>query len=90
MSLAAEYLTQAALEQYLVYGAKGPDALREAFAWGFNSQLGGSADTDDGRVNAMFFGDGKDVIREWEEIRQRSFREVISPHYPHLLSWDPC
>lgn len=37
MHLIADYMLQACLEQYLVRGASGSDAIDEAFAWGFKS-----------------------------------------------------
>ena len=35
MELAAQFMLQACLEQYLAFGATGCDAIDEAFAWGF-------------------------------------------------------
>jgi hypothetical protein len=37
MELAAQFMLQASLEQYLVRGASGSDAIDEAFAWGYRA-----------------------------------------------------
>ena len=53
MELAGEYMLQAALEQYLVYGATGLSALIEAFAYGFNPDSSRAVIYEDG-ITAMF------------------------------------
>ena len=39
MELAAEWMLQAVLEQYRIYGAEGADVIEEAFAWGFSRAI---------------------------------------------------
>lgn len=82
MELAAEYMQQAALEQYLIYGAQGPGPLREAFAWGYDEDFQGADDSPEAMVNDMFHGDGKDVIEAWDSLRTRTFQTVVqsTPH----------
>ena len=46
MTLACEFMLQACLEQYLVFGAQGSDAVDEAFAWGYNEDVWQDVDAD--------------------------------------------
>ncbi len=75
MSLAARYMTQSALEQYLVYGEKGSEALMEAFAWGFDAELVAEEGTDEWETNAMFWDEDAE-LEGWEDIRNAHLRAV--------------
>ncbi len=75
MSLAARYMTQSVLEQYLIYGGKGTEPLLEAFAWGFNAGLVADARSVEGRTNAMFWDEDGEVVG-WEDLRNRHIRAV--------------
>jgi hypothetical protein len=69
--MAAEYMLQAALEAYLVYGEQGDGPLRECFAWGFDEK-----DEQDVLVNALFWDEEGEVMRKWTEIRREHLRAV--------------
>lgn len=75
MSLAARYMTQSVLEQYLIYGEQGSEPLLEAFAWGFIAGLRANASSNEGRINAMFWGEDGEV-EEWQDLRDRHIRAV--------------
>lgn len=83
MELAAEYMLQAALEQYCLYGAEGVRALQECFAWGYNPSLANVADREVFTVNAMFRDDSEETQRAWEATQKRYLQTVrTSPHVP--------
>ncbi|KAI9845951.1 MAG: hypothetical protein M1838_001500 [Thelocarpon superellum] len=85
MDLAVEYMVQATIEQYLVYGAQGGQALREAFAWGYNAHLVCDAGSEDAKVNSMFWGKDGDVVTAWKELRTRQLKAVCFPFLSSLL-----
>jgi hypothetical protein len=73
--LASEWILQACLEQYLVYGSSGTDAMDEAFAWGYKPGKEGEEQED--KVNNIFKDD--ETEREmpgWKEMRQRMLRRL--------------
>ncbi|KAI9773439.1 MAG: hypothetical protein M1840_007655 [Geoglossum simile] len=72
--MAAEYMLQAALEAYLVYGEQGDEPLKECFAWGFDER-----DEQGMLVNAMFWDEEGEVMRKWTEIRREYLRAFIPP-----------
>ena len=69
MQLACEFMLQACLEQYLVFGAQGSDAVDEAFAWGYKD-----GEHDDANV------DGEEAMSmdKNEEINDMFENEVYS------------
>jgi hypothetical protein len=72
MRLAAEFMLQAALEQYRIFGAQGTDSFDTAFAWGWTNQKNSRPDSpsEDSIVNEMFRDDtGQHEVLEWTEIR---------------------
>ncbi|KAK4540855.1 hypothetical protein LTR36_008797 [Oleoguttula mirabilis] len=88
MRMASEFMLQAGLEQYLVTGAQGSDAVDEAFAWGYEekAQHAGEGMEVDGQgthnkrmdeVNDMF----EDAAYETEVNGWRQLKE----HYLALL-----
>ncbi|KAK5131384.1 hypothetical protein LTR08_000987 [Meristemomyces frigidus] len=88
MQLACEFMLQACLEQYLVCGAQGSDAVNEAFAWGYRDSAGTEGREsgeevdnkreggDDEEVNDMF----EDPVYESEIDGWRQVRE-------HYIAW---
>ena len=82
MKLAAEWMLQASLEQYLVYGAKGEERATEAFAWGMLKNCEG-IHSEDVRVNMLFTDSetGKE-IRGWSDLLGRFALEVSLRHLP--------
>ena len=91
MDLAARFMAQAALEQYVDYGAKEPDVLLDAFAWGYDASSAASEGSDDWEVNAMFSVEEGEVP-EWARVRKHYIgmvRTVINPSHlrqkTHLL-----
>ncbi|KAI9871732.1 MAG: hypothetical protein M1830_002520 [Pleopsidium flavum] len=83
MSLAAQYMTQSALEQYLVYGEQGSEALLEAFAWGFDADLVAEEGTEEWETNAMFW-DGDEELKGWEDIRGMHLRAIKFAPEPEI------
>jgi len=77
MLLAAGYMAQAAMEQYLTYEAQRNEVLREAFAWGFDAECGAEPESDEWRINAMFWGDDE-KIPGWDTIRDEHWQAVSS------------
>ena len=77
MRLAAGYMAHAALEQSLVHDVPLSNALREAFAWGFDEASTAEEGSDDWQINAMFLGDD-DQIAGWSEIKDEHIRSVGS------------
>ena len=77
MELAARYMAQAVLEQYLMHGASVSDALQEAFVWGFDPKLEFEEGSDDYEINAMFYRDDQDMA-PWNGIKDEHVRAVRS------------
>lgn len=92
MALACDFMLQAALEQYLLRGAKGSDAVTEAFAWGYIREKDDMMDLDVGHApfeewspeevlaNEMLHG-GEDEDAEmawWGEIRDETL-DLLEP-----------
>lgn len=75
MRLAAGFMAQAVIEQYLVYGSTGDDVLQEAFAWGFDAECTAEEGSDEWEINAMFWGEDQ-VVPRWEEIRNAHLQAV--------------
>lgn len=70
MDLAARFMAQAALEQYVDFGANGPDVLLAAFGWGFDANSTAEEGSDDWEVNSMFSGEEGEVL-EWAGVRKQ-------------------
>ena len=75
MRLAAGFMAQAVIEQYLIYGLRGDEVLQEAFAWGFDAECTAEEGSDEWEINAMFWGDDQ-VVPRWEEIRDAHMQAV--------------
>ena len=75
MRLAAGYMAQAVVEQYLDYGSQRDDVMKEAFAWGFDPDGAAEETNDDWMVNAMFL-DEEAEFKDWGEIRDEHLRAV--------------
>lgn len=79
MRLAAGYMVQAVAEQYLVFQAKRPEILREAFSWGFDEESTAVEGTDEFIVNVMFFDEEAEAPNaRWEDVRQEHINAVGS------------
>ncbi|KAK3055910.1 hypothetical protein LTR09_003144 [Extremus antarcticus] len=85
MELASELMVQACLEQYLVVGAHGTDAVDEAFAWGHKpakhdspAPTNGAATEDlQDEVNAMFEDEDYEVdVEGWKDMKT-SYLELL-------------
>ena len=88
MRMAGEFMLQACLEQYLVVGANGSDAVDEAFAWGYKAREqdgdsmeidGKGGETPEDEVNEML----EDEIYEtevdgWTAVKQH-YLELLFP-----------
>jgi hypothetical protein len=92
MGLAAQFMLQACLEQYLVCGATGSDAIDEAFAWGYKptrltkghkksepitTQVSDSVDPTN-EVDRMFQDedDHSQEIPDWRETKASFIAEI--------------
>lgn len=75
MQLAAGYMAQAVIEQYLVYGSPRPETLQESFAWGFDPECGAEEGSEQWQVNAMFW-DEDGSIPDWDPIRDEHIHAV--------------
>lgn len=75
MRLAAGYMAQAVLEQYLVYNSLSNEIVTEAFAWGFDSATMAEEESEDWAVNAMFL-DEEGEFESWQLIRDDHIRAV--------------
>lgn len=73
MELAAEYMLQAAIEQYTKYGAAGPEALEKCFRWGWVRSLD-TKDDDLALINDMFRGSDEAEIVGWTETKEKYLR----------------
>lgn len=75
MELAASFMQQAVLEQYLLLGSRGSELTAEAFAWGYRNEPPTGWD-DEVLVNDMF-GD-EDLHQEvegWADVHERYLNE---------------
>lgn len=77
MELAAGYMAQAAIEQYLVYGSQHTEVIRESFAWGFDAECDAEEDSDQWHINAMFW-DEEGAVAGWDAIRDEHIQAVCS------------
>ncbi|KAK5724142.1 hypothetical protein LTR17_013618 [Elasticomyces elasticus] len=85
MHMAAELMLQAALEQYLVYGAKEGDVVREAFAWGLKVQaermeVDGEAhdEKEKDEVDFMFTDAFYETeVEGWADIKRSYMTELL-------------
>ena len=73
--LAAEYMLQAASEQYALGGATGLQALQQCFAWGPNEALK-STDDEELKANIIFSVGGEETERLWGVTQTFFLREV--------------
>lgn len=79
MRLAAGYMAQAVIEQYLLYGSQSDKVLNEAFAWGFDLETGAGEGSEDWIVNAMFL-DEEAEFESWQDIKHEHIQAVC--HVP--------
>ncbi|KAK0516897.1 hypothetical protein JMJ35_000052 [Cladonia borealis] len=85
MRLAAGFMAQAVIEQYLIYGSTGDEVLQEAFAWGFDAECTAEEGSDEWEINAMFWGEDQ-VVPRWEEIRDAHMQALVPPAGTDLLT----
>jgi hypothetical protein len=82
MDLAARFMLQACLEQYLMFGDRGSDAIDEAFAWGYKHPQGADGPGDPGSVDSQGVEDetigmfqAEDGIQEeipdWKDLKAK-------------------
>ncbi|TKA69384.1 hypothetical protein B0A55_08681 [Friedmanniomyces simplex] len=90
MQMAAEFMLQAVLEQYLVFDAQGRGIAEEAFAWGLRGEGGGERmqvdDEEVDEVNDMF----TDAVYEtevegWADMK-RAYLAEVSPSAEEQLT----
>ena len=77
MTLAAEYMMQAVLEQIMVFGSSEPLALHNTFHWGLGKIIGADVGTDEFRVKEMFLKiDCQSTGALWLGIRD-DYRDAV-------------
>jgi len=77
MDLAARFMLQACLEQYLVFGSDGSDAIDEAFAWGYKRPQATEGQADQGSADS---DSAEDVSNE--TIRMFQAEDGLSEEVP--------
>ena len=88
MELASDFMLQACLEQYLVYGSEGADAIDQTFSWGYKAEsdtttavesAGASSEED---INAMFEDDEfAQEAKGWAESKAYYLSELLPETY---------
>lgn len=82
MRLASQWMFQACLEQYLICGMSGSDALDEAFAWGYkrgNAASGAEEEVDNGMVNSMFEDSQyAQEVEGWSQWKEKALHRLLS------------
>lgn len=77
MEVLGEFMQQAALEAYRVFGASGVEGLDESFAVGLTEmEFAESESVEELVVNEMFAGEEGQVGEEFEELRMEFLEEV--------------
>jgi hypothetical protein len=74
MDLSARFMLQACLEQYLIFGEDGSDAIDEAFAWGYKRPRGadepGGQGVEDETISMFQAEDGiQEELPHWRDLR---------------------
>lgn len=88
MELAAGWMLQGCLEQYLIFGASGSDAIDEAFAWGPGEHLDLSMneDVEEGHDTTQWnksqdpfcLGLENEDTQLWQTIKSRALNTILS------------
>ncbi|KAF2767874.1 hypothetical protein EJ03DRAFT_275228 [Teratosphaeria nubilosa] len=79
MTLAAEFMLQAFLEQALVCGAQASQAAREAFAWGYSADDAYAQD-EWAAINDMFCDPAyEEEVHEWQGVRD-AYSDLVVNH----------
>ena len=88
MQLACEFMIQACLEQYLVFGANGSDTMDEAFAWGYEANEDDKMDIPNGKtwdakedeINEMFEDEVYAAeVEGWSSTKTSYLSELFLP-----------
>ncbi|KAK1067887.1 hypothetical protein LTR33_011257 [Friedmanniomyces endolithicus] len=83
MRMAAEFMLQAALEQYLVFGARGTEVIEDAFAWGLRAADGQRMEADGEEVDEVddMFTDAvyETEVEGWADVKKAYPAEMIPP-----------
>ncbi|KAK0928554.1 hypothetical protein LTR29_017377 [Friedmanniomyces endolithicus] len=83
MRMAAEFMLQAVLEQYLVFGSRGAEVIEEAFAWGLRAADGQRMEVDGEEVDEVndMFTDAvyETEVEEWADIKKAYLAELLPP-----------
>ena len=78
MRLAARYMAEAALEQYVACGAQGVLMLKEAFAYAFDIESAAETGSDDLLIANLFWaGEGLGEVEGWRDIR-KAYLQLVS------------
>lgn len=75
MRLAAGYMAQAVIEQFLIFGAQGTSVIQQAFSYGFDGDSTAEEGSDEFQINALFFGEDMQ-LEGWNTIRESHIRAV--------------
>lgn len=81
MQLACEFMLQASLEQYLVFGTRGAETLDEAFAWGYDENSlvrNTSSGEHSAQINDMFEDDDYAMeVEGWDALKNEYIQELM-------------
>ena len=87
MQMACGFMLQACLEQYLVFGSRGTDAVDEAFAWGYKDDHSNDMEIEGGgeertssvkEINEMFEDeDYATEVEGWSSIKTRHLERLL-------------
>ncbi|EME40009.1 hypothetical protein DOTSEDRAFT_138309 [Dothistroma septosporum NZE10] len=77
MQLAAAWMLQACLEQYLVFGASGTDTIDEAFAWGYKkNESNDHSSPQRHQSESRVASEAGAEVDGWQEIRDATIEEL--------------
>lgn len=79
MQFVGEWMLQACLEQYLVYGASGTDAIDEAFAWGYRQENVEDDRHEQDRQTSEIFCDSETgtEMKRWQTLKEEMLEELF-------------
>lgn len=86
LNTAAEFMLQAALEQFSTFGQSGWQVVAEAFAWGWNPTLEDSVSDDEKSINRMFKDETEQCeIERWESVKHQYWVAIANDDG---IDWD--
>ena len=91
MHMAAEFMLQACLEQYLIVGAEGSDAVDMAFSWGYSGNAGNKRPPEIEIYDMFEDEEYAEEVVSWSGIKMSYLEELLPPdHVSADASSDGC